>query len=84
MEALAADISGNAIGFGHATEIRLHDYLGTRLVGPLPGEIGRQTPYAAGLLADAGDNETGRALIDFMVSARGRQVFLDSGVLPAG
>jgi ABC-type molybdate transport system substrate-binding protein len=81
MEALAADTTGNAIGFGHATEIRLHDYLGTHLVGPLPDEIGRETPYAAGRLAEAGEATQG--LVDFMVSARGRQVFLDSGVLPA-
>jgi ABC-type molybdate transport system substrate-binding protein len=84
MEALAADRSGSAIGFGHATEIRLHDYLGTRLVGPLPGEIGRQTPYAAAPLAGAGQPDAARRLIDFMISPRGRQVFLDAGVLQAG
>jgi molybdate transport system substrate-binding protein len=81
MEALAADRSGNAIGFGHATEIRLHDYLGTRLVGPLPGEIGRETPYAAGRLARAAEPEAARQLIDFMISPRGKKVFLDAGVL---
>ena len=80
MEAIAADTTGNALGFGHATEIRLHDYLGTHLVGPLPGEIGRETPYAAGRLAEAA--ETAQGLVDFMVSERGRQTFLDSGVLP--
>jgi molybdate transport system substrate-binding protein len=83
MEALAADPSGNAIGFGHATEIRLHDYLGTHLVGPLPGEIGRETPYAAGRLVDTQEGQATQGLVDFMVSPRGRQIFVDSGVLPA-
>jgi molybdate transport system substrate-binding protein len=83
MEALAADRSGNAIGFGQATEIRLHDHLGTRFVGPLPGEIGQETSYAAGRLATAAEPDAARQLIDFMVSPRGRQVFLDSGVLQA-
>lgn len=83
MEALAADRSGNAIGFGHATEIRLHDHLGTRFVGPLPGGIGRETPYAAGLLADAAGPDAARQLLAFMVSAHGRGIFVESGVLPA-
>jgi molybdate transport system substrate-binding protein len=83
MEALAADRSSNAIGFGQATEIRLHDHLGTRLVGPLPREIGHETQYAAGRLAAAQEPDAARQLIDFMISPRGRQVFLDTGVLPA-
>ena len=83
MEALAADTSGNAIGFGHVTEIRLHDPIGTHLVGPLPGEIGRQTPYAIGLRKEARSADAARRLIDFMVSERGRQTFHETGVLQA-
>ena len=83
MEALAADRSGNAIGFGQATEIRLHDHLGTRFVGPLPREIGHETQYAVGRLAAASEPDAARQLIDFMISPRGRQVFLDTGVLQA-
>jgi molybdate transport system substrate-binding protein len=81
MQALAADTTGNAIGFGHVTEIRLHDPIGTHLVGPLPGEIGRQTPYAIGLRKASQLPEAARQLIDFMVSARGKQTFLETGVL---
>ena len=83
METLAADTSGNAIGFGHATEIRLHDYLGTHLVGPLPEEIGRQTPYAIGLLSGLSRPEEARQMIELMISPRGRKIFLDTGVLQA-
>lgn len=80
MEALAADTSGNAIGFGHATEIRLHDHRGTRLVGPLPGEINRETPYAVGLFAGAGEPQAARQLFDLMLSPQGRTLFADTGV----
>lgn len=81
MEALAADTTGNAIGFGHATEIRLHDHRGTRLVGPLPGEINRETPYAVGLFRGAHEPAAARGLLQLMVSPRGRQIFADSGVV---
>jgi len=83
MEALAADGSGNAIGFGHATEIRFHDYLGTHFVGPLPGDIGRQTPYAAGVLVASEMPEAARRLIALMTSPRGKALFLETGVLQA-
>jgi molybdate transport system substrate-binding protein len=82
MEALAADRSGSAIGFGHATEIRLHDYLGTRFVGALPEEIGRQTPYAAGPLSISATPDASRQLIALMTSPRGKALFLETGVLP--
>ena len=81
MEALAADTSGGAIGFGHVTEIRLHDKLGTHLVGPLPGEIGRQTPYAAGIWSKASEPANARRLVDFLTSSRGKSVFVEAGVL---
>ena len=81
MEALAADTSGNAIGFGHVTEIRLHDRLGTHLVGPLPGEIGRQTPYAVGIRSEASERDAARQLVEFFTSARGKSVFAETGVL---
>lgn len=81
MEAVAADISGNAIGFGHATEIRLHDSLGTHFVGPLPDAIGRQTSYAIGVLARSSRPAEARKMAAFMVSPAGRRIFLDTGVL---
>jgi molybdate transport system substrate-binding protein len=81
MEALATDASGNAIGFGHVTEIRLHDALGTHLVGPLPGEIGRQTPYAAGICADGPRRAEARRLVELLTSQRGKDIFKEAGVL---
>jgi len=83
MEAVAADRSGNVIGFGHATEIRFHDYLGTHFVGPLPGDIGRQTPYAAGVLVASETPEAAKRLVALMTSPRGKALFLETGVLQA-
>jgi molybdate transport system substrate-binding protein len=81
MEALAADTSGSAIAFGHVTEIRRHAALGTHLVGPLPGAIGRETPYAIGLLRGAAQPEAARRLIAFLTSPAGKRIFVDNGVL---
>jgi molybdate transport system substrate-binding protein len=81
MEALAHDTSGSAIGFGHVTEIRLHDALGTHLVGPLPGEIGRQTPYAIGILMKSSSREAGRGFVDRLTSVESKEVFRETGVL---
>ena len=81
MEYLAAHPQSRAVGFGQITEIRLHDDLGTHLVGPLPDAIGKTTTYAAGPLADARRPDEARALADFMVSADGKRLFVDSGVI---
>lgn len=81
MQYLAEKPSDNMIGFGHVTAIRFHDYLGTHLVGPLPGPIGRETPYAVGVLAAAADREAANALASFMTSGEGKRRFVASGVL---
>ena len=81
MAALAADTSGSAIAFGHVTEIRRHDALGTHLVGPLPGAIGRETPYAIGLLRGAAQPDAARRLAAFLTSPAGKKIFVDNGVL---
>lgn len=84
LEALAADTTGEAIGFAQATEIRLHEHLGIHLVGPLPGEIAQETVYAAGVAADAGKAEGARRLIAFMASPAGQEIFRAAGVLAVG
>jgi molybdate transport system substrate-binding protein len=81
MEALAARPAESAIGFGQITEIRLHDELGTHLVGPLPEAIGKTTTYAAGPLAGARRPDAARALAAFMASPDGKRLFVASGVL---
>lgn len=81
MEYLAANPSSEAIGFGQITEIRLHDDLGTHLVGPLPEAIGKTTTYAAGTLANARRPGAARALAEFMASPQGKRLFVASGVI---
>lgn len=81
MEFLVSEAPLNAIGFGHITEIQLHNDLGTHLVGPLPEAIGRHTVYAVGLHTSAAMPDTARALIARMVSAKGKADFVASGVV---
>jgi molybdate transport system substrate-binding protein len=80
MEHLAADTHPRAIGFGQITEIRLKEDLGVHLVGPLPEAIGKVTVYRAAVPVQSRDPELGNALVRFMVSAQGRQLFVSSGV----
>lgn len=80
MERLVAESTLNAIGFGHVTEIRLHNDLGTHLVGPLPGAISRDTPYAAGVLAAAANPEAASDFVGFLGSRDCKRHFIEAGV----
>jgi molybdate transport system substrate-binding protein len=81
MEYLAAHPESEAVGFGQITEIRLHDDLGTHLVGPLPEGVGKTTTYAAAPLASARRPDAARALAQFMASPQGKKAFVASGVV---
>jgi molybdate transport system substrate-binding protein len=82
MEYIAADRGERTIGFGQVTEIRLHQNLGVRLVGPLPATIGKVTEYAAGL-SPAGIGHAGAAaLVAFMASSKGQAIFKEAGIIP--
>jgi molybdate transport system substrate-binding protein len=80
MEFIAADQRQRVIGFGQITEIRLHEDLGVHLVGPLPEEVGKVTTYSAGLSATAENTEAANALLAFMASEEGQQIFAGTGV----
>ncbi len=81
MQYLGTDAPVSAIGFGHVTEIRLHEDLGTRLAGPLPKAIGRNTVYAVGLHSAAPNPTVARALIEQMISLEGKRIFQATGVV---
>jgi molybdate transport system substrate-binding protein len=81
MEYLVQDKADRTIGFCQITEIKLLEHLGVHLVGPLPEAVGKVTTYAVGLVADADDKRQARSLIDFMASADGKRIFVDSGVV---
>ena len=81
MEHLAADSHPRTIGFGQITEIRLQEELGVHLVGPLPEAIGKVTVYRAAVPKESQEPQLAAALIGFMVSAQGKQLFVSSGVI---
>ncbi len=81
MEHLLAHAPLNAIGFGHVTEIRLHDDHGTHLVGVLPAAIGRNTVYACALSSRAGTHVAAPDLLATMTSPAGKRAFEAVGVL---
>jgi molybdate transport system substrate-binding protein len=81
MEFLVEDTADKTIGFCQITEIKLLEHLGVHLVGPLPEAIGKVTTYAVGLSASAGNQRDARSLIEFMASANGKRIFIDSGVV---
>ena len=81
METLVEDTADKTIGFCQITEIKLLEHLGVHLVGPLPEAIGKVTTYAVGLAASANNQGDARLLIEFMASADGKRIFVDSGVV---
>lgn len=80
MAHLAASRIENEIGFGQATEIRLHGDRGVTLVGALPEEVGNVTTYGAALLSHAAAAGPAGALVEFMGSPEGRKIFAATGV----
>ena len=81
MQFLADDTADKTIGFGQITEIKLQEHLGVHLVGPLPEAIGKVTTYAVGLSSEANNKRAANTLIEFMASAEGMRIFIDSGVV---
>jgi molybdate transport system substrate-binding protein len=81
MQFLADDTADKTIGFGQITEIKLQEHLGVHLVGPLPEAIGKVTTYAVGLSPSAENQRDALSLIEFMTSADGKRIFVDSGVV---
>ncbi len=80
MELLAANRNPGEIGFGQITEIRVYDAMGTKLVGPLPTEIGNITTYAAGVAAASGQPDLAADLVGHLTSDEAREVFFKTGV----
>lgn len=80
MSHLAGSGIENEIGFGQATEIRLHEDRGVTLVGPLPREIENITTYAAAVSSHARAAAAARALVAFMAAPEGRRIFVETGV----
>ncbi|MFY0690489.1 MAG: substrate-binding domain-containing protein [Paracoccaceae bacterium] len=80
MEQLASAEAARAIGFGQITEIRVHEGLGIRLVGPLPEGLGKRTAYSAGISGAAANPDGARGLLAFFASPEGQGRLAQSGV----
>lgn len=71
---------GREFGFGGITDILMYRDKGLRLVGPLPEEIQNYTAYTAALVAASTRPEPARALLRFLASQRGRELFSSNGI----
>jgi molybdate transport system substrate-binding protein len=55
---------------------------GVEIVGPLPGDLGSTTVFAAGVGASSSNSETGKALVGFLTSPEAQVVFTAHGFDP--
>jgi len=55
---------------------------GVEIVGPLPGDLGSTTVFAAGVGASSPNGETGKTLVKFLTSPAGQAAFTKHGFDP--
>jgi molybdate transport system substrate-binding protein len=55
---------------------------GVEIVGPLPGDLGSTTVFAAGVGASSPNNEAGKALVKFLSSPEAQAAFTAHGFDP--
>ena len=72
--------SGNQIGFGAITEIKMYVPKGLTLVGPLPAEVQNYTSYEAVAMSGATAAEAARAVLKLMATPAGKAAFVSGGV----
>jgi molybdate transport system substrate-binding protein len=70
------------IGFQQISELKpIH---GITLVGPLPAELQKYTVFSAGIVTGSKEQDTARALIQFLAAPQAAPVVADSGMEPLG
>jgi molybdate transport system substrate-binding protein len=74
--------SGNEIGFGAITEIRMYEARGAKLAGPLPPAIQNYTTYAAAMMVAAPSPEGARSFLNYLASPVARRLLISTGVEP--
>lgn len=72
--------SGNEIGFGAITEIRLYEPKGLHYVGPLPPEVQNYTSYEAVMMTGSTREDAARAVLKLLATPAGRAAFASGGV----
>lgn len=72
--------TGNELGFGPVTEIKLFESRGVKLVGPLPSEIQNYTVYEAALMTKSSSPNEGKAFLAYLATSEAKQVFVNAGI----
>ena len=72
--------SGNQIGFGAITEIKMYVPKGLQLVGPLPAEVQNYTSYEAVVMNGATAGDASRAVLKLLATPAGKAAFVAAGV----
>jgi molybdate transport system substrate-binding protein len=72
--------SGNQIGFGAITEIKLFETKGVKFLGPLPADIQNYTTYNAALTTNGPQPEAAKAFIAFLATVEAKQLFAAAGI----
>lgn len=72
--------TGNEIGFGAITEIRMYEAKGLLLVGPLPREVQNYTSYDAVAMTAATAPAAARAVLALLATPAGKAAFERAGV----
>jgi molybdate transport system substrate-binding protein len=72
--------SGNELGFGAITEIKLFEPKGLKLVGPLPPDIQNYTIYGAALMSNAPSAEAAKAFLTYLATSEAKQIFVAAGI----
>ncbi len=72
--------SGNQIGFGAITEIKMYVPKGLTLVGPLPGDAQNYTSYEAVVMNGTTAGDAARAVLKLLATPAGKAAFVAAGV----
>jgi molybdate transport system substrate-binding protein len=72
--------TGNGIGFGAITEIRMYEPKGLKFVGPLPADIQNYTNYEAAVMIGGANADAARAVLKVLASPAARAAFASGGV----
>ena len=72
--------TGNEIGFGAMTEIRLYAQKGLQLAGPLPADVQNYTQYEAAMMTGTAVPLVAKAALALLATPAGRAAFATGGV----
>lgn len=72
--------TGNEIGFGAITEIKMYESKGLKLAGPLPAEVQNYTRYEAAMMSGATSADAAKAVLRQLATPAAKAVFAAAGI----